>query len=183
MNKHDEDFYILKENIKLLKSNISMRDVAERYGTGLNHKNFMQCPKHKDKTPSMHIKGNYFRCYSCGIHGDIIDFVMMVYNIEQTAAIATLAGDFGIIITDTDNAVKIDYNAIKRHKTERKKKEIALKKYRDEYDKKCAEFNRLNVARLTKYPKTDSEEWNEEYCEALRRLPILEHYFETHSWR
>ena len=183
MSKIDEDFYILKENIATLKSNISMRDVAERYGAGLNRKNFMHCPKHKDKTPSMQVKDNYFKCYSCGLHGDIIDFVMMMYNVEQTAAIATLASDFGIFINDKDNAVKIDYNAIKRHKADRLKKEIELKKYREEYDRKCIEFNRLNVARLTKSPKSETEVWDNEYCEALMRLPILEYYFETHSWR
>lgn len=34
------------------------------------------CPFHNEKTPSMDIRKNFYHCYSCGVSGDVIDFVM-----------------------------------------------------------------------------------------------------------
>jgi hypothetical protein len=49
--------------------------LAESYGIQVK-RNTMLCPFHDDKHPSMSIKDNRFRCWSCGWKGDAIDFVM-----------------------------------------------------------------------------------------------------------
>lgn len=35
-----------------------------------------RCPFHRDKTASMDVRKNFYHCYSCQQHGDVIDLVM-----------------------------------------------------------------------------------------------------------
>lgn len=49
------------------------------------------CPFHPEKMASFFIfKDNKFRCFGCGEHGDAIDFVKIVYNLEFIEAVKYL---------------------------------------------------------------------------------------------
>jgi hypothetical protein len=54
-------------------------------------KNKARCPFHKDKTPSFSIKGNKGHCFSCGFHGDIIDFIQKQHGFTFQQAINFLS--------------------------------------------------------------------------------------------
>lgn len=47
------------------------------------------CPFHKEKTASfmVNIPKNNFRCFGCGVHGDLIDFVQKLNEVSFTQAI------------------------------------------------------------------------------------------------
>lgn len=53
------------------------------------------CPFHGEKTPSFYIYDDHFHCYGCGVHGDVISFVMQsegrTFN-EAVTELASLAG-------------------------------------------------------------------------------------------
>ncbi|CAI3926618.1 DNA primase (bacterial type) (DnaG) (PDB:3B39) (PUBMED:28128549) [Commensalibacter communis] len=53
------------------------------------------CPFHGEKTPSFYIYDDHFHCYGCGVHGDVISFVMQnegrTFN-EAVTELAALAG-------------------------------------------------------------------------------------------
>lgn len=53
------------------------------------------CPFHGEKTPSFYIYDDHFHCYGCGVHGDVISFVMQnegrTFN-EAVSELASLAG-------------------------------------------------------------------------------------------
>jgi len=49
------------------------------------------CPFHDDRTPSCHIYPDHFHCFSCGAHGDAVDWLMMVDGLDRDAAIQLLA--------------------------------------------------------------------------------------------
>lgn len=49
------------------------------------------CPFHDDRTPSCHIYPDHFHCFSCGAHGDAVDWLMMVDGLDCDAAIQLLA--------------------------------------------------------------------------------------------
>ena len=34
------------------------------------------CPFHGEKTPSFYVYDDHFHCFGCGVHGDVISFVM-----------------------------------------------------------------------------------------------------------
>ncbi len=60
-----------------IDSKITISDLAKEYFP--NHKikgELMQCPFHDDKTPSLSFNDskNIFKCWGCGITGDIVEF-------------------------------------------------------------------------------------------------------------
>ena len=54
------------------------------------------CPFHADRTPSMKLNEDYFYCFGCGAHGDVIDLVAKLFNLTSLQAAKKLAYDFGI---------------------------------------------------------------------------------------
>lgn len=53
------------------------------------------CPFHGEKTPSFYIYEDHFHCYGCGVHGDVISFVMQSEGrtfSETVHELAALAG-------------------------------------------------------------------------------------------
>ncbi len=50
-----------------------------------------KCPFHNDKSPSLDVRKNFYYCYGCGAHGDVIDFVMQTKNLSFKEAVTLLA--------------------------------------------------------------------------------------------
>src|SRR3546814_20258195 len=53
------------------------------------------CPFHNEKTPSFSVSSDkdFFHCFGCGAHGDVIEFTMRSYGIEFSAALRILTGE------------------------------------------------------------------------------------------
>ena len=71
------------------------------------------CPFHDDNTPSMQVYDDHVHCFGCGVHLDLIDFVMMVEGINRAEALNTLAGWKGLtakprIEDDDENKRKLN---------------------------------------------------------------------------
>ena len=64
-----------------IKENVSIIDIVERVGVNLKH-NKACCPFHHEKTPSfsVHPKKNIFKCFGCGVGGDVIEFTKLLSN-------------------------------------------------------------------------------------------------------
>ncbi|MDA1324210.1 MAG: DNA primase [Proteobacteria bacterium] len=56
------------------------------------------CPFHNEKTPSFTVSDekNFFHCFGCGAHGDVIGYVMRTENLSFPEAIERLADEAGI---------------------------------------------------------------------------------------
>ena len=56
------------------------------------------CPFHMEKTPSMSIKedGQFFKCFGCGVGGNVISFIMGIENVDFFQAIEILCKNAGI---------------------------------------------------------------------------------------
>ncbi len=53
-----------------------------------NSRHFAHCPFHNEKTPSFHRFGqNRWKCFGCGEHGDVVDFVMKRFDLNLAGAI------------------------------------------------------------------------------------------------
>ncbi len=62
-------------------------------------KNFTACcPFHNEKTPSFSVSQDkqFYHCFGCGAHGNILDFVMEFDRLEFVDAIEELAGQLGL---------------------------------------------------------------------------------------
>ena len=56
------------------------------------------CPFHNEKTPSFTVSDekNFFHCFGCGAHGDVIGYVMRTENLSFPEALERLADEAGI---------------------------------------------------------------------------------------
>ena len=79
-----------------VKAAVTPRMAAERYGLPVRQGNMICCPFHNDRTPSMKLNEEYFYCFGCGAHGDVIALTAQLFNLPPVEAAKKLAADFGI---------------------------------------------------------------------------------------
>lgn len=79
-----------------VKAAVHPRMAAERYGLPIQQGSMVCCPFHDDRTPSMKLNEDYFYCFGCGAHGDVIEFTSKLFGISALDAAKKLAADFGV---------------------------------------------------------------------------------------
>ena len=55
-----------------VKAAVPLREAVTRYGLRVNWSGMTRCLFHEDHTLSMKLNENYFYCFGCGTHGDVI---------------------------------------------------------------------------------------------------------------
>lgn len=111
---------------KEIKSRLNMKAVAEMYGLEVNRSGFCLCPFHAEKTPSMKIYDNGFKCFGCGEGGDIIKFVEKQFDLSPINAWRKLNDDFGLGIDingGIDSNTRSEYMLMAERKQKLKDKE------------------------------------------------------------
>ena len=78
-----------------VKSQVTARQAAERYGVQVNHSGMACCPFHDDRHPSMKIDERFY-CFGCHVTGDVIDFTARLFGLSLYDAAKKLANDFNI---------------------------------------------------------------------------------------
>lgn len=64
----------LKDHLKTIKDKIDVREFLKKY---LDiKKGVALCPFHDDRNPSLSVTKEYYHCFSCGAHGDSLDFLI-----------------------------------------------------------------------------------------------------------
>jgi hypothetical protein len=159
-------------NVEEIKSTVSMRDVARRYG--IKTRNGMcSCPFHgKDRHPSMKLYESRFKCFACGASGDVIAFVQMMENCDFKTAYLSLGGTY------------------ERHKTDRSRV-IAKARLQANKERRIMDHDPFEVGGQVFRVLTDTIDWlrfiekyhkpyTEVWCYALDQIPILDNlYYET----
>ena len=79
-----------------VKAAVQPRMAAERYGLPIQQGSMVCCPFHADRTPSMKLNEDYFYCFGCGAHGDVIALTAQLFDLPPAEAAKKLAADFGI---------------------------------------------------------------------------------------
>lgn len=67
------------------------------------------CPFHKEKTPSFHINDErgFYHCFGCGVHGDVISFLMEQDGLSFKEAVENLAEEYGIELPKLNKNITI----------------------------------------------------------------------------
>ncbi|MDF1654449.1 MAG: DNA primase [Coxiellaceae bacterium] len=85
--------------IEIVKTRVDLKKNGMRY-KGL-------CPFHNEKSPSFTVNAErqFFYCFGCGAHGDVIEFVRQYDHLDFIDALGQLAGQLGLEIpkSDSDN--------------------------------------------------------------------------------
>ena len=79
-----------------VKMAVSVKEAAEYYGLEVKRGSMVCCPFHADRTPSMKLNEDYFYCFGCGAHGDVVALTAQLFDLPPTEAAKKLAADFGI---------------------------------------------------------------------------------------
>ena len=79
-----------------VKAAVTPRMAAERYGLPIQQGSMVCCPFHADRTLSMKLNEDYFYCFGCGAHGDVIALTAQLFDLPPAEAAKKLAADFGI---------------------------------------------------------------------------------------
>lgn len=108
--------------IEAVKAHNPLRAEIEAAGVHLERDKGL-CPFHTDKHPSLSIKGERWKCWSCGEGGDVIDFTAKYYGLDTKGALRLLADRAGIMRQTSTEA--------KAAQMERERKQELLRAFRE----------------------------------------------------
>lgn len=157
-----------------VKDRADLRQIVSYYGCGSPKHNFICCPFHSEKTPSMRIYEKGYNCYGCGEKGGIIDFVMKLCNISAIEAVKKINSDFslGLNIGSPSRSSKPKEKTVSKYQ---------LIQYYEDWLKEA--FRELNYYyKLLKdwlrdfAPKPDDEKTYPLWDRACKELPVVDHY-------
>ena len=153
---------------KIVKANVTVRQAAEHYGVEVQRNGMCCCPFHDDRHPSMKLNEDYFYCFGCGAHGDVIEFTARLFGLTNYEAVKKLAYDFGLDPDKPPAAAAL------------KKPEYPLAKafQRDEMHCQrvlCGYLHLLEDWKERYAPSSPEEEWDDRFVEACQMLDRVEY--------
>ena len=169
------------EYTDVIKSRINMIDICKTYGFNIQRGNFICCPFHNEKTPSLKLyDGNRgFYCFGCGEHGSVIDFVMRYFGLDFQSAISKLNDDFCLglpIGQKIDRRKQLEMGRVafeRKRKAEQQQKE--RQQIEDAYWTAFDEWKRLDDNKRNYAPKTPTEPLHPLFVEALKNIAGAEY--------
>lgn len=85
-----------------VKDRVTMQDILTFYSIPnkkSGKRQFCKCIFHQEKTPSMIIYDNGFKCFGCNASGDIISFVAQYFGVSNLEAAKKINGDLRLGIS------------------------------------------------------------------------------------
>ena len=83
-------------NVEILNNSLKMSEVVERYTNAQKMHGKYRCPFHDDRNPSLSVKDNHWRCWSCNKGGDPINFIQELFGYNFVDACKRLSADWNI---------------------------------------------------------------------------------------
>lgn len=86
-------------DLRSIATSVDLRTTIENAtGQSFDRSGNIRCCFHDDRRPSLSLNpdGKHFRCWSCGVHGDVFDFVMQFEEISLVEAAQRLDPTFGM---------------------------------------------------------------------------------------
>ena len=142
---------------ELIKQVVRVPEAAAYYGLQVNRNGMACCPFHDDRHPSLKLNEDYFYCFGCGEHGDVIDLTARLLGLSSREAAKKLAYDFGLSPDKPPN--------VGRPRTRTQE----LRDYRNRLRRWKAEFA----------PRSPEDEPDERYVEACKKLDYIEYLMDT----
>ena len=127
-----------------------------------------RCPFHDDRHPSMKLNEDYFYCFGCGAHGDVIEFTARLFGLSSYEAAEKLAYDFELGPDKPPAAAAL------------KKPKYPLTRAFQRDEMRCqrvlCDYLHLLEDWKERYaPSSPEEEWDDRFVEACQMLDRVEY--------
>lgn len=159
-----------------------MADVLGLYAPGTApRRNRIPCPIHGGDGYNFSYTDSVYHCFKCGASGDVIGFVMTLFNLPFKAALDKLNSDFNLGTPTRRKPTLREQRNIQRasrqHEHKRRDREISnmAKQVESDIDR-TLEYAWVHYSRMKEQYKpnrTDSD-WHPLFAEAVRAIEILE---------
>lgn len=160
-----------------IKDRLTLREVLLHYGYEPNRANFIYCPFHNEKTPSMKVFEKDYHCFGCGEHGDVITFVQKLFNLSFQEALKKIDVDFGLNLygDKTFEELRKSHYQTRQLQAKREREKAEKERADAEYWAVFDEWKRLDDNSRIYAPKTPDEEWHPLFVEALQKIAHQEY--------
>lgn len=171
--------------VQTIKDCLTMCEVLERYGYTADRKNFICCPFHNEKTPSMRIYEKDYHCFGCQEHGDVIAFIQKLFGLSFQDTLRKIDADFNLNIygNHTFEELRQSHYKAKIEADKREKSKKQKEKNEAEYWEAFDEWERLKENKREYTPRTQNEDLHPLFIEAVQKLPQQEHILDILSSR
>lgn len=171
---------------EIINDSLTMKDLLLKYHN-LGKRRRTNCPIHGGKDNNFCYTDKVFHCWSCGASGNIVSFVMQLFNISFKEAVVRIDSDFNLNINFTRKLSIRERQELRKADRLRRDKiaqELQEKQsISDMHDYILFEWIRLDKNKRDYAPKNETEQWNPKYCEALYNLPYYEYLLDFVDWR
>ena len=159
----------------IIKSSISMPDVAERYSGQRIVRNRIKCPIHHGSDLNMRIYRSSYHCFVCHATGDVIQFVQSVLGLSFQDAMKRLNEDFRLNLPIGEKLPeqgKASLSELNRRNAAR-----LLAERMEQIDADICGMHQANLAGMLntvericveERPRTPWDEWKPVWCMAMR---------------
>lgn len=150
-----------------VKASVTVPQAAALYGLKPNRSGMVCCPFHNDRTPSMKLNENYFYCFGCGAHGDVIDLTAGLFQVSSYEAASKLAADFGL--AGPRSADQAPHKPRYPHIRQFREDELLCSRALTEY------LLLLEDWQVRYSPQTPEDKLDDRYVEACQMLSYIEY--------
>lgn len=175
--------YLFKEVI----SSVSLKSVMEQNGTTFI-RNKCLCMFHNDRNPSMSIKNERYKCFSCGESGDVIDFIAKLYGYTPIQAVKYIIETQGLNIDMGGyQPDKEKQEADRKALEEKERKERAEKKVNDwinaMYRELCSVYRAFTDIKQDICDIEDIDDITDKQVYVLQNYDYIEYLLDELQWQ
>ena len=157
---------------EIVKENVNLREAAELYGIDVNRYSKALCPFHNDRHPSLYVADNHYYCFTCGEHGDVIDFVGRLFQLSPYDAARKLAADFHLSPDKPPSAAALHAKRIRTEAQQLMENERLCFSILSDY------AHVLRDWKVRYAPQSPAEAPDERFVEACHKLDEVEYYLD-----
>ena len=157
---------------EIVKENVNLREAAELYGIDVNRYSKALCPFHNDRHPSLYVADNHYYCFTCGEHGDVIDFVGRLFQLSPYDAARKLAADFHLSPDKPPSAAALHAKRIRTEAQQLRENERLCFAILSDY------AHVLRDWKVRYAPQSPAEAPDERFVEACHKLDEVEYYLD-----
>ena len=157
---------------EIVKENINLREAAELYGIDVNRYSKALCPFHNDRHPSLYVADNHYYCFTCGEHGDVIDFVGRLFQLSPYDAARKLAADFHLSPDKPPSAAALHAKCIQTEAQQLRENERLCFSILSDYARVLRRWKAWYA------PQSPAEAPDERFVEACHKLDEVEYYLD-----